>query len=199
MVKISRYIVYIFFCLFSLNLCASSNLKKIENYFKNLKSLKSDFVQVSSDGSLSCGSILIARPQKFRIEYESPSNDLIISDGNRIALINKKINSISFYSLDQIPFKVIISENFTFDNYEILESKNENNVVSVKLTEKIKNQEQAIKIIFEKSPFRLRKWNVIDQERITQVTLSNLQINIDLKNKNFIISDPRKYPFSTKD
>ena len=74
------------------------NEKKILNYLQNFDSLNSDFIQVNNNGDVLSGKISILRPGKVRVDY----NDLpilIISDGKKIASINKELESITFYRI----------------------------------------------------------------------------------------------------
>ena len=57
------------------------------------------------------GKILINRPGKARIEYnEIPL--LLISDGKKFVTINKKIKSITYYNLVDIPVNLLLYKNF---------------------------------------------------------------------------------------
>ena len=54
---------------------------KIENFFKKLKTLEADFIQVGPSGDISNGKIYLDLPSKLRIDYEKPNNLLITSQG----------------------------------------------------------------------------------------------------------------------
>lgn len=167
-------------------------------YFKNIKTLESDFTQISMDGSVSYGKIFMERPNKFKIIFNPPQNELIISDGRKIALINKKIKTISLYGMDQIPFRFLLSKTTDFDNFKISKIISKNNILSFKISEP--DSKKKIKLIFENRPFSLKKWEVIDEQgNLTQVSLSNLTINVNIEKNIFVITDPRKIPFGRKE
>ena len=198
MVKIYKF--YVFFLVSTLisSPLITNEKKRVEEYFKNIKTLKSDFIQISRDGAISYGKIFVKRPNKFRITFNPPQNELIISDGRKIALINKKIKTISLYSMDQIPFRFLLSETSNFDNFKISKIMGRNNILSFKISEQ--DSKKQIKLIFENRPFSLKKWEVIDEQgNLTQVSLSNLSININIEKNIFVITDPRKIPFGRKE
>ena len=87
------------------------------------------------------------KPDKFRIVFHKPQNEILVSDGKKVALINKKINTISMYSIDQIPFNFLLSEHISFKNYIISETTNKNNILSFKVSEKT-TKGKKIKLIF---------------------------------------------------
>ena len=82
------------------------------------------------------------KPDKFRIVFHKPRTEILVSDGKKIALINKKINTISMYSIDQIPFNFLLSEHISFKNYIISETKNKNNILSFKVSKKHKGRKK---------------------------------------------------------
>ena len=194
----SRYSILFFIIFFSFGELGSDEIEKIKKYLNNISSLKSDFTQISGDGSITYGTIFMKKPDKFRIVFHKPQNEILVSDGKKIALINKKINTISMYSIDQIPFNFLLSEHISFKNYIISETTNKNNILSFKVSEKTQNGKK-IKLIFEKKPLNLKKWEIEDsQGNLIQISLSNLSTNITLENRKFLIVDPRKNPFSKR-
>ena len=163
-----------------------------------MKTLKSDFTQISMDGSVSYGKIFMERPNKFKIIFNPPQNELIISDGRKIALINKKIKTISLYGMDQIPFSFLLSKTFDDDNFKMSKIMSKNNILSFKISEP--DSKKKIRLIFENRPFGLKKWEVTDEQgNLTQVSLNNLSINENIEKNTFVITDPRKIPFGRKE
>ena len=89
---------------------AEVNEQKILKYLQNFNSLMSDFIQVNNNGDVLSGKISISRPGKVRVEYnEVPL--LIISDGKKIASINKELESITFYRIKDIPLALLLFKN----------------------------------------------------------------------------------------
>ena len=169
------------------------NEQKILKYLQDFDSLKSDFIQVNNNGNVLSGKIAISRPGKVRVEYnEVPL--LIISDGKKIASINKELESITFYRIKDIPLALLLFKNFSLDNIKILEYEDFENQLKVRLKEKNEKNKGFIDVLFEKNTFILKKWIVFNnQMNKTEVLLENLKLNEDLKNKIFQIDseDPR--------
>lgn len=198
MVKISRFYIIFLVSIFISSPLITSEKKKVEVYFNNMKTLKSDFTQISMDGSVSYGKIFMKRPNKFKIIFNPPQNELIISDGRKIALINKKIKTISLYGMDQIPFSFLLSKTFDYDNFKMSKIMSKNNILSFKISEP--DSKKKIRLIFENRPFGLKKWEVTDEQgNLTQVSLNNLSINENIEKNTFVITDPRKIPFGRKE
>ena len=172
---------------------AEVNEQKILKYLQNFNSLISDFIQVNNNGDVLSGKISISRPGKVRVEYnEVPL--LIISDGKKIASINKELKSITFYRIKDIPLALLLFKNFSLDNIQILDYSDFENQLRIRLKEKNKNSEGFIDVLFEKNTFTLKKWIVFTNKvNKTEVLLENIKLNVNIQNKIFQIdqSDPR--------
>ena len=172
---------------------AEVNEQKILKYLQNFNSLMSDFIQVNNNGDVLSGKISISRPGKVRVEYnEVPL--LIISDGKKIASINKELKSITFYRIKDIPLALLLFKNFSLDNIQILDYSDFENQLRIRLKEKNKNSEGFIDVLFEKNTFTLKKWIVFTNKvNKTEVLLENIKLNVNIQNEIFQIdeSDPR--------
>lgn len=179
---------------------SDKNIDKISNFLNNFKTISANFIQLDNNGNPTTGNIKIKRPGKMRIEYNKPISNLIISDGIKVALINKKSSSINLYSLNQIPIKVLLSNDFSLKNYQIINYKEANNIIEVEITSKKDKELGSITFIFEHRPMQIKKWiiNEINGSK-TEIFLSDVFINKKLDNNFFRIIDPRKIPFGRKE
>lgn len=172
---------------------SNTNEQKILKYLQNFDSLKSDFIQVNNNGNVLSGKITILRPGKVRVEYnEIPL--LIISDGKKIASINKELDSITFYRIKDIPLALLLFKNFSLKNVQILDYFDLENQLQIRLKEKDKEGEDFIDILFEKNTFTLKKWTVFkNKSNKTEVLLENVRLNDKINKKIFEIEedDPR--------
>ena len=172
---------------------SNTNEQKILKYLQNFDSLKSDFIQVNNNGNVLSGKITILRPGKVRVEYnEIPL--LIISDGKKIASINKELDSITFYRIKDIPLALLLFKNFSLKNVQILDYLDLENQLQIRLKEKDKESEDFIDILFEKNTFTLKKWTVFNgKSNKTEVLLENVRLNDKINKKIFEIEedDPR--------
>ena len=170
------------------------NQNRIFDYLQTFSSLKSNFIQVNNNGEILTGKIFLIRPGKVRINYnEIPL--LIISDGQKVASINKKLKSISFYKLSDVPIKLLLFKNFKYDNIKVLNLKESENQIVIQLAEIKKESNGYVEIIFEKQPFIMKKWIVFrDKFTKTEILLNNLKLNEKVRLELFDIDnhDPRQ-------
>ena len=169
------------------------NTDKIINYLSSFNTLKSNFIQVNTNGDILTGKVALIRPGKFRIEYNETSL-LIISDGKKVAVINKDIKSISFYSLKDLPASMILFKDISLNAIHLLKSKNLENRIEITFTTNKKKNDEIIQITFEKQPLIMKKWSIDGlNETKTEIMFNNLLLDNQIDAKLFDIEreDPR--------
>lgn len=173
------------------------NTDKIINYLSSFNTLKSNFIQVNSNGDILTGKVALIRPGKFRVEYNEISV-LIISDGRKVAVINKDIKNISFYSLKDLPASMILFNDISLKNMHLLKSKNLENRIEVTFRTNKKKNDEKIHVTFEKQPLIMKKWEIdrLDKNK-TEIMFNNLLLDneIDLKLFDIEREDPRFIPW----
>ena len=193
MYKAFQLIISSLFIFISSSLKSDENIKKIFSYLENFSSLKSDFIQINNNGNILTGKIFLSRPGKIRIEYnENPL--VVISDGKKVATVNKKLKNVTFYSLNDIPVKMLLYKDFDLNKIKILNYREKDNNLFLNLTEYKFAEQGFVEIIFEKNPFQMKKWTVISNDQSkTEILLNNLEFNSKIEKNKFDISeeDPR--------
>jgi len=173
------------------------NTDKIINYLSSFDTLKSNFIQVNSNGDVLTGKVALIRPGKFRVEYNEISV-LIISDGRKVAVINRDIKNISFYSLKDLPASMILFKDISLNNIHLLKSKNLENRIEITFSTNKKKDDEKIHITFEKQPLIMKKWEIdrLDNNK-TEIMFNNLLLDneIDLKLFDIEREDPRIIPW----
>ena len=173
------------------------NTDKIINYLSSFNTLKSNFIQVNSNGDILTGKVVLMRPGKFRVEYNEISV-LIISDGRKVAVINRDIKNISFYSLKDLPASMILFKDISLNNIHLLKSKNLENRIEITFKTNKKKDDEKIHVTFEKQPLIMKKWEIdrLDNNK-TEIMFNNLLLDneIDLKLFDIEREDPRIIPW----
>ena len=173
------------------------NTDKIINYLSSFDTLKSNFIQVNSNGDILTGKVALIRPGKFRVEYNEISV-LIISDGRKVAVINKDIKNVSFYSLRDLPASVILFKDISLNNIHLLKSKNLENRIEITFRTNKNKEDEKIHITFEKEPLIMKKWEIdrLDNNK-TEIMFNNLLLDNEIDMKLFDIEreDPRVIPW----
>ena len=114
------YINYIWIiCLFPISITLNPQISvaysqknesksQVENFFKSLKSLEANFIQVGPSGDISHGKIYLDLPGKLRLDYEKPNNLLITSKGFWLTIQNRNLETTNNIPLQSSPFSILI-------------------------------------------------------------------------------------------
>lgn len=109
-------------------------IAELKDYLRGLNSLSADFRQitVTSDGGQmleSAGTFYLLRPNRFRWDYQTPTEQEIVADGRRIYVHDKELEQVTHSSqkkiLDGTPAQLLASEQ-PVDDYFELSNLNEN-------------------------------------------------------------------------
>jgi len=107
---------------------AATAPERLENYLKGLRSLTSDFRQVTlnADGGRvveSKGTLYLKRPGRFRREYKNPVEQIIVADGKRVWLHDLELDQVSHRSqrkaLGGTPAKLLATEEPLDRHFEV--------------------------------------------------------------------------------
>jgi outer membrane lipoprotein-sorting protein len=154
-----------------------SLLEKVNGYFNSVTTLIGKFVQVGPDGSKTEGQFYMQKPGKIRFEYDPPSPIEMISDGDTVAVRDRKLATQDIYPLSQTPLKFLLS-----DKLDLLRDTNVVGVyqddlfVTVVIEEKnVLAGTHRLMIMFGKKDLQLKQWTVTDPQGYdTTVAVSDL-------------------------
>ena len=79
---------------------AAEGAERLDRYLAGINSLKADFVQYTFNADRSKmmeahGTLYLQRPGRFRWEYDSPTKQIIIADGQRVYLHDLELRQVS--------------------------------------------------------------------------------------------------------
>jgi outer membrane lipoprotein-sorting protein len=152
-------------------------VKTVNGYFNGLGDLKGDFVQTTSDNKRMRGKLMMKRPGRFRFEYSRPSRQLIISDGEYLAIQDLDLNNEDRVSLDQTPFRLLLRKDVDLiRDAQIVELQDSDDLIVLALRDKSPDAPGKIKLFLSTKPqVELKEWVTTDAQGIdTRVELSAL-------------------------
>ena len=158
------------------------DLKRVEDYLKSLSTLKSRFLQTSSNGRIASGKLFMSRPGKLRFEYDPPASILMISDGIFLIYIDKDLDQVTHVFLKSTPVNFLVREDIRMDG-DVTVTKIERSPGLLRLTIRGTDEPEkgSITLIFADKPLALRKWSVIDAQNIrTNVMLTDVETGMTL-------------------
>ncbi|MBN8912776.1 MAG: outer-membrane lipoprotein carrier protein LolA [Rhizobiales bacterium] len=160
-----------------LNDAQTEIVKKVNGYFNALGDLKGDFVQTTADNKPMKGKFMVKRPGRFRFDYARPSKQIIISDGEYLAIQDLDLNNEDRVALDQTPFRLLLRKDVDLlRDATIVEVQESDDQLVVALRDKSPDAPGKIKLLMAKSPqLELREWLTTDAQGLdTRVQISEL-------------------------
>ncbi len=162
-------------CFWSFNAQAqtSADLKAIEDYLNNIKTLEADFVQTASNGNTTEGRLFIAKPNKIRMKYAAPTNVLIVGDGSYIVYNDKDLDQVTHIDYDDIPASLILANDIKIDGkkFKVKDFYKDAGTISATLEYAQNKEIGPITLIFSNNPLELKQWKIIDPQSV-EITVS---------------------------
>lgn len=166
---------------------------KAQNYLRDLKTAKADFIQRSSLGGRLSGTFYLDRPGRLRFEYNEVK-DFIVADGFFIYFYDSELEEQTNAPIGQTLADFLLRKDLTFeDDLTVQETYKKGGYSFITLVQADDPQAGNVQLIFSDIPYSLRKWRVTDpQGETTEIELKNMERDIDLPNTLFGYLDPNK-------
>ena len=175
-------------------------VRKVSGYFATLENLKGSFLQTGVDKKRMKGKFYVKRPGRFRFDYALPSKQIIISDGEYLAVQDLDINTEDRISLDQTAFRLLLRKDVDLiRDAKIIEVQSDADLIVLALQDKSPDAPGRIKLFFTTKPeLELKEWVTSDPQGLdTRVEVSDLnktdKLDVDLF-KIKPVGNPRSTP-----
>ena len=152
-------------------------IKKVSGYFGKLENLKGTFLQTGADKKRMKGKFYVKRPGRFRFDYALPSKQIIISDGEYLAVQDLDINTEDRIALDQTAFRLLLRKDVDLiRDAKIEEVQSADDLIVVALRDKSPDAPGRIKLFFSAKPdLELKEWVTTDAQGLdTTVEIADL-------------------------
>ena len=162
--------------------------QKISEYLSNNKEFASSFIQLNNN-SLQEGNFFLKK-NRLRIEYISPAKIVFVIKGNNAMYYNIELEEVEYFNPKDTIAKIFFDFFYNKNFLEGVNFQKEGGSISLYKTIKIRDEINSIKIIFEKSPIKLRKIEISNSEGFSSLTIINPNYNPDLDDKIFSLANP---------
>jgi|SRR5579859_276461 len=166
-----------------------ADLKRIESYLGNIKTMQALFQQTNPDGSTAEGELFLSRPGKMRFEYQPPVQMFIVSDGNYVAVDDLELKNVQFFPVESTPVWFLLREAIKLSG-DVTVTRFERGPKSLRVTcvQTKDPNSGAITLVFQDDPLVLKQWIVLDpQHRLTTVALVDPREGVQLKPEMFYL------------
>ncbi len=154
-----------------------ATVKKVTAYFNELADLKGTFVQTNADNKRMRGKFFVKKPGRFRFDYAAPSKQVILSDGNLLAIQDHDLGNEDVVELDNTPFRILLRKDVDLlRDARIGDVQEADDLIIVSLQDKNPDAPGKIKLIMVKKPaLELKEWVTTDAQGVdTRIELGDL-------------------------
>jgi outer membrane lipoprotein-sorting protein len=169
-------------------------LKQVSAYFNGFENLKGTFTQTDADKKRLRGKFFVKRPGRLRFEYAPPSKQLIVSDGQQLAIQDLDLGTDDRIALEQTPFRLLLRKDVDLArDARISEVQIADDLIIVSLQDKSPDAPGLIRLFLTKAPkVELKEWVTTDaQGRDTRVELAGLVTTEDIDAAQFKVVNPQ--------
>jgi outer membrane lipoprotein-sorting protein len=152
-------------------------VRRVNAYFNQVTNLKGSFEQTGADNKIQRGKFYIARPGRFRFEFNHPSRLVIISDGKYVAIQDRDINTDDRWDLGYTPFHALLQKDVDLlRDVRILEAQEVNDTIVVAFEDKGEEASSRIRLFLSAKPTtQIKAWIVKDAQGLdTRVDLTEV-------------------------
>ncbi|WP_119679992.1 LolA family protein [Indioceanicola profundi] len=173
---------------------SDAEIARVEEYLNGIRTLKSDFVQVSSDGAAAEGTFYLSRPGRMRIEYDPPVENFIVADGRFVYFWDAEMREQSNAPIGSTLADFLLRGDIRLSgDVTVTDVQRDGNLLEVSLVQTKDPGLGQLTLVFEDQPLRLRKWRVLDATgQMTEVALQNPQQGVELDRNLFFFRDPTR-------
>lgn len=174
-------------------------VKAVSDYFNAVSTLKGNFVQTTSDQKKMKGKFSLLRPGKFRFDYALPSKQIIISDGQQLAIQDLDLRNEDRVQLDQTPFRLLLRKDVDLArDAKIMEVQEAEDLMVVALQDKSPDTPGRIKVYLSTKPtVELKEWVTTDAQGVeTRVEIADVKKGEKLDPEDFKIKGVSNNPLA---
>ncbi|MFT8243667.1 LolA family protein [Roseomonas sp. BN140053] len=171
----------------------AADLRRIENYFNTLTTLKARFLQLAQNGASAQGTAWIWRPGRMRFDYDPPEPLLLVASNGQFLHYDRELGQPSVVPVGSTPLGFLLRPNLQLSgDVTVTGQERSGGFLRVTLFRTDNAAEGRLTLVLAEEPTELRQWVVTDaQGRNTRVTLSQIETGGQFDRSLFEFNDPR--------
>ncbi|HFA59422.1 MAG TPA: outer membrane lipoprotein carrier protein LolA [Rhodospirillales bacterium] len=168
-------------------------LSDIESYLQGLRYLEARFSQIGPYGDLATGTFYLWRPGRLRIEYDPPSQVLLLATDWRLIFYDGSIDQVTTIPLAQTPLGFLLAADVDLEKeVEVRGLEASDREITVTVVRRQAPDQGSVTLVFARRPMELRRWTVIDPQGLaTRVILEEIRTDAPIDPDLFRWRDPR--------
>ena len=163
-------------------------VQKAESWFANVTTMRADFTQIASDGSVAEGKIVMRRPSRLKITYDGVPALNLITTPVWVHVDQPDERRVTSYPISETPLSLILTDPVSLRpaGYETIVTARAGGITQIAINKENGEGAGRLTLEFTDRPFQLRRWIVEDVAGVkTSVTLQNMAFGLPVENAEF--------------
>ena len=159
-----------------------------EDWFANITTMRADFTQIASDGSVAEGRITMLRPSRLKIIYAGVPALNLITTSVWLHVDQPDERRVTSYPISETPLSLILTDPISLrpDGFETTVTSRVGGITQIVINKDSGEGAGRLTLEFTDRPFQLRRWIVEDTVGIkTSLTLQNMVFGLPVENAEF--------------
>jgi outer membrane lipoprotein-sorting protein len=171
---------------------AARDVERIEAYLSDIETLRAHFVQLEPSGNTSTGNLYYAKPDKMRLDYDSPNPVLIVANGWQTIYHDRKLDQATHLLTSQTPLAFLLKRKVRLDgDVTITGYEDQGDKILLTLMQTDEPDLGSVQLSFTKDPMTLQRWVVTDAQGLTtHVILERAETDVAIDDRLFLLCDP---------
>lgn len=164
------------------------DVARIEQYLNGLTSVQARFQQYSASQGLVFGKIYLRRPGRLRVEYDPPSQVILVADGIALSYYDAELNNLNQVPLNLSPMWFLLKDKVSLNGKDVTLTsfKRAPGAFQVGLVQTDEPDAGSVMLEFGDHPLELRQWTITDNKnQQVQVGLYDARFGVQLANELF--------------
>ncbi len=168
------------------------DIARIEGYLNGMSSVKASFQQYTESEGLAFGRIYLRRPGRLRVEYDPPSEIVLVADGIALSYYDAELNHLEQVPLGLSPMWFLLRENVRLGgDVTVTSFQKASNAVLIGLVQSDEPDAGSVVLEFGDKPLELRQWTLTDSAG-TEVRVGLYDAEFGVPLDNALFATPRK-------
>ena len=169
-----------------------ADIARVEGYLNSVSTMKASFQQFTESEGLAFGRIYLRRPGRLRVEYDPPSEILLIADGTLLSYYDAELNHIEQVPLKLSPMWFLLRDDVKLGgDVTVTQFKKAANSILIGLVQSDEPDAGSVMLELGDQPLELTQWTITDPAGTqVRVGLYNAEFGVPLEPALF--ATPRK-------
>jgi outer membrane lipoprotein-sorting protein len=173
-----------------------ADVKRIEAYLNGITTMRAKFQQVSANQNMVFGDIYVRRPGFLRVQYDKPSEVILVADSIAISYYDAELNQLNQAPLSASPLWFLLRKHVELGgDVTVTSFLRGPNIFEIGLVQTDEPEGGTVTLAIGDKPLELQQWTIVDAKgQEVRVGLYNAEFGMPLENSLFRTPEKKKNP-----